>query len=198
MPASSKIYIADRPPYISIINRVALALAQMGKVLLIDADMRRPSIAGIFGLDKKGNGLSQFIAGSATLDESIHRYSDDSFFVMSAGIIPPNPLELLSSDRFIKGMDVLKEKFDHIVIDSAPTVAVSDSSVIAQHVNSLIYMVKADETPYQLAQEGIKRLKAVKAPFTGVVINQVKPSNKPGKYGYYGGDYYKYYGYSDA
>ncbi|MGK0299033.1 MAG: succinoglycan biosynthesis transport protein ExoP [Gammaproteobacteria bacterium] len=177
---------------------MALSLGQMGKVLLIDADMRRPSIAGIFGLEKGGNGLSQFVAGTATLEESMHHYEDMKLYVMSAGIIPPNPLELLSSNRFKQGLKVLIDKFDHIVIDSAPTIAVADATVISQHVNSLIYMVKADETPYQLAQEGIKRLKHVNAPFTGVVLNQVKPSNKPGKYGYYGGDYYKYYGYSDA
>lgn len=177
---------------------MALSLAQMGKVLLIDADMRRPSIAGIFGIEKGGDGLSQFIASSASLEESVHRHDDMNLYVMPAGIIPPNPLELLSSNRFKQGLKVLIDKFDHIVIDSAPTIAVADATVISQHVNSLIYMVKADETPYQLAQEGIKRLKHVNAPFTGVVLNQVKPPNKPGKYGYYGGDYYKYYGYSDA
>jgi hypothetical protein len=59
-------------------------------------------------------------------------------------------------------------------------------------------MVKADSTPYQLALEGTKRLRNVDAPLTGIVLNQVNPVNRPGRYGYYAGDYYKYYGYASA
>src|SRR5690606_35974821 len=83
---------------------LALSLAQMGKTLLLDADMRRPTIAPVFGYDKQGNGLSQFIAGSCELKEAIHKYNDQNLYVMTAGIIPPNPLEMLSSARFVKAL----------------------------------------------------------------------------------------------
>ena len=117
---------------------------------------------------------------------------------MSAGVIPPHPLELLSSKRFINALDKLKEAFDYIVLDSAPTIAVSDSIVLSQYVNNLVYVVKADDTPVQMATDGLKRLRQVNAPIAGIVLNQISPSKRPGRYSYYYGDYYKYYGYSNS
>jgi len=177
---------------------LAMSLAQLGKVLLIDADLRRPSIAKIFSIDKSQGGMSQFVTGSLELQQCIHHFKDENLYVMPAGIIPPNPLELLSSDRFSAGIEKLKASFDHVVIDSAPIIAVSDSVVLSHHVNSVVYIIKANETPFQLAQDGLKKLRHVDAPITGVVLNQVVPLNKPGRYGYYSGDYYKYYGYSQS
>lgn len=170
---------------------LALSLGQMGNVLLIDCDLRRPSIREVFGLDAKDVGLSHFMMGTHTLEQSIHVFKKERLSVMPAGDIPPNPLEMLSAERFAKGLQVLKKKYDHIVIDSAPAVAVSDAIVISQLVNQVIYIVKADETPYQLAQEGIKRLHKVNAPIVGIVLNQVSPPKKSARYGHYHG----YYGY---
>ena len=113
---------------------------------------------------------------------------------MPAGQVPPNPLEMISSERFFKGMEVLKNKFDYIVIDSAPAVAVSDALVLSRLVNQVIYTIKAETTPYQLAQEGIKRLKNVSAPIVGAVLNQVSPPKKSARYGHY----YGYYGYGKS
>ena len=170
---------------------LALALGQMGNVLLIGCDLRRPSIKEVFGLDAKDVGLSHFMLGTHTLDQSIHTFKKEHISVMPAGVLPPNPLEMLSAQRFAKGLEVLKKKFDHIVIDSAPAVAVSDAIVMSQLVNQVIYMVKADETAYQLAQEGLKRLQKVNAPIVGVVLNQVSPPRKSSRHGHY----YGYYGY---
>jgi len=170
---------------------LALALGQMGNVLLIGCDLRRPSIWKVFGLDSKDVGLSHFMLGTHTLDQSIHFFKKEHISVMPAGVLPPNPLEMLSAQRFAKGLEVLKKKFDHIVIDSAPAVAVSDAIVMSQLVNQVIYMVKADETAYQLAQEGLKRLQKVNAPVVGVVLNQVSPPRKSSRHGHY----YGYYGY---
>ena len=162
---------------------LALALSQMGKTLLIDADMRRPSVAKIFSMQKDMAGLSHFIAGSAAMEKCVHFFEKDDLHVMPAGVIPPNPLELLSSEKFKKAIEALKGAFDYVVIDSAPTIAVSDSLVMSNYVRSVIYVVKADDTPYQLAADGIKRLRQVDAPIIGAVLNQVAPSRKPGRYG---------------
>jgi polysaccharide biosynthesis transport protein len=170
---------------------LALALGHMGSVLLIDCDLRRPSIKKVFGLDSNNIGLSHFMLGTHTLEQAIHSFKNERIHVMPAGNIPPNPLEMLSSQRFAKGLEAMKNNYDHIVIDSPPAVSVSDAIVLSRLVNQVIYMIKADETPYQLAQEGIKRLQKVEAPIIGAVLNQVSPPRKSSRYGYY----YTYYGY---
>ncbi|RTE65217.1 polysaccharide biosynthesis tyrosine autokinase [Amphritea opalescens] len=174
---------------------LAYSLGQMEKVLLIDADMRRPSIAKAFGLSGKSAGLSNLVAGTAKLEETIHKDEKSGIDILPSGIIPPNPLELLSSARFAKVLEVLETKYDRIVIDTAPTQAVSDALVLSHHVGAMIYVVKADATNYQLAKNGLKRLNEVKAPLIGVVLNQVD-IKKSAKYGddYYG--YYDVYGYT--
>jgi len=175
---------------------LALALGQMGKVLLIDADMRRPTIAKVFNLDKnQSSGLSHFIAKTEALDQCIHYFMKDNIYVMPAGVIPPNPLELLSSKRFQSGLEKILEAFDYIVLDSAPIMAVSDSIVLSQYVNSIAYVIKADDTSHHLVKDGLKRLRHVNAPIVGVVLNQVSAPKSPGRYNYYDSDYYHYYGY---
>ncbi len=98
---------------------------------------------------------------------------------------------MVACKRFAEGLEALKESFDHIVIDSAPSISVSDAVVMSQLVNQVVYLIKADETPYQLAQDGIKRLQKVNAPIVGAVLNQVSPPKKSARYGHY----YSYYGY---
>ena len=173
---------------------LALALGQMGNVLLIDCDLRKPSIKEVFGLDSDDIGLSHFMLGTHTLEEAIHTFKKDRINVMPAGEVPPNPLEMISSRRFAKGLEALKQKFDHIVIDSPPVVSVSDAIILSQLVNQVIYLVKADVTPYQLAQDGIRNLQKVHAPIVGAVLNQVSPPRKSARYGHY----YSYYGYDSA
>lgn len=126
--------------------------------------------------------------------DAIHIFKKERINVMPVGNVPPNPLEMLSSQRFAQGLEALKEKYDHIVIDSPPAVSVSDAIVLSQLVNQVIYLVKADATPYQLAQDGLNRLYKVNAPIVGVVLNQVSPPRKSARYGHY----YSYYGYDTA
>ncbi|RKZ48401.1 MAG: hypothetical protein DRQ58_04540 [Gammaproteobacteria bacterium] len=170
---------------------LALALGKMGNVLLIDCDLRRPSIKEVFGLEVYNTGLSHFMLGTHTLEEATHEFKEERISVMPVGKVPPNPLEMLSSKRFAQGLEALKAKYDHIVIDSPPAVSVSDAIILSQLVNQVIYLVKADSTPYQLAQEGIRRLQKVDAPIVGVILNQVSPPKKSARYGHY----HSYYGY---
>jgi polysaccharide biosynthesis transport protein len=174
---------------------LAFALGQMEKVLLIDADLRRPTVAKNFDFPVGSPGLANLIAGTAKLDECIrHGYGVD---ILPAGTVPPNPLELLSSPRFAKAMEVLKSKYDRIIVDSPPTQAVSDAVVLSTFANALIYVVKSDATAIPLVEKGVGQLLQNNAPVKGVVLNQVD-IKKAQKYGYSYGGYYDYYGYSDA
>ncbi|WP_415231757.1 GumC family protein [Psychromonas sp.] len=172
---------------------IAYAMTQMKKTLLIEADMRRPSFTKIFNLPPYQEGLSNVISGTEKLDNVIIHDQKSGIDILSAGFIPPNPLELLSSQRFTDMLTALKEKYECIIIDSAPTQAVSDSLVLAQKADSVIYVVRSEMTKQAVVKKGIARLLEVGAKIDGVVLNQVniqKSAQEEGFQGYY--DYYEY------
>ncbi|KEA64212.1 Capsular polysaccharide synthesis enzyme CpsD, exopolysaccharide synthesis [Marinobacterium lacunae] len=180
----------------SVAANLAFAMAQMEKVLLIDADMRRPTVAKNFEFPVGTPGLANLVAGTAKLEDCIKSVEGD-VDIISAGTVPPNPLELLSSQRFAKALQVLESRYDRIIIDSPPTQAVSDALVLSTHANALIYVIKSESTAIPLAKRGVGQLLQNNAPVTGVVLNQVDVK-KAKKYGYNYGGYYDYYGYSGS
>ena len=172
---------------------LAASFAQLGTTLVIGADLRKPSLARKCNLPAKHPGLSNYMAGSATLDECIVPFGETQLSVMPAGIIPPNPLELLSSLKFRDALETLKGRFERIVIDSAPVAAVSDALMLASYADALIFVVKADDTATTLVQKSIKQLQGANDALTGVVLNYFDPSKSNSYYGSYGD---KKYGYS--
>ena len=179
----------------TVASNLATSLGELHKVLLIDTDLRRPTIARQMGLDDNMPGLSELVSGSLKLSDCIHKMPDSNLYVMPSGVIPPNPLELLSSNRFAEALEGLVKVFDHIVMDSAPTLAVSDALLLSTHASGVVFVVKADATPYPIAINGIKRLQQSNAHVIGTVLNQLVPQKARhaaygyGKYGYYTGGY---------
>jgi len=173
---------------------IAEALGQMEKVLLIDADMRRPTMSKALGLAQSTMGLSNIIAGKAGVEDCIHRLPDSEIDVIVSGTIPNNPLELISSKQFKGLLESLQSQYDRIIIDSAPVHVVSDAQVLSSYADSLIYIVKANSTPVGIASKGIKTLRSVNAPLTGVVLNQVDVDKATQYDSFYG--VYKEYGYT--
>ena len=174
----------------TVAENLAFSLAQVEKVLLIDADMRRPSVGKDFGLPVYHSGLSNLIAGSANLAECIHHDEQSGLDVIPAGAVPPNPQELLASPRFEKALKVLGDKYDRIILDTAPAQVVSDALVVSSVADSMLYVVKSDSTRQKVISDGIGRLLQVGAKLDGVVLNQVDTSSKSSGYG----EYYGYYG----
>ena len=172
---------------------LAMSLAQMGKVLLIDADLRKPSIAKRFDIPVFHPGLSNLIIGTEQFSECVHVDGQSGVAIMPSGQIPGNPLELLSSSRFNEVLDVLKTKYDHIIIDTPPTQAVSDALVISQSADSVIYVVKSDVTRIKPIKAGIERLFESKAHVAGIVLNKVDMSKSKDEHSH---GYYDYYDYS--
>jgi len=181
---------------------LAFAFSQIKKTLLVEADMRRPKIARVLGGDEHRTGLSELVAGSAPLDECVYPAENSNLWVLQSGRVPLNPLELISSHRFSEVMETLKKAFDVVIIDSPPMQLVSDALVLSQYATSILYVVKADSTPYPLARHGLTQMKRLSEPALiglGVVLNQldVARANKYyGEYRGYGGRYYRRYGYS--
>ncbi|GAA3912722.1 polysaccharide biosynthesis tyrosine autokinase [Litoribacillus peritrichatus] len=170
---------------------LALAMGQMEKVLLIDADMRRPTLAASLSMDKRSVGLSNLVSGSDEPKSCIHKNEDLGIDVIPAGVIPPNPLELISSSRFNQVLTKLSEHYDRIIIDSAPGSAVSDALVLASYADALVFVVKADSTPAPHAQSVLKRFRDHDAPILGVVLNKVDMDKNPVYDDYYSYNYEK-------
>jgi capsular exopolysaccharide synthesis family protein len=181
---------------------LAFAFSQIKKTLLVEADMRRPKIARVLGGDEHRPGLSELVAGSAPLDECVFPADNSNLWVLQSGRVPLNPLELISSHRFAEVMDTLKQAFDVVIIDSPPMQLVSDALVLSQYATSILYVVKADSTPYPLARHGLTQMKRISEPALiglGAVLNQLdidKANKYYGEYRGYGGRYYRRYGYS--
>jgi capsular exopolysaccharide synthesis family protein len=149
---------------------LAHALGHMERVLLIDADLRRSSFTSIFGFTPDTLGLSDLIEGNAGAAECIRHV--DGIDVLCAGSDTTTPLELLSSPRFAKALELLRNKYDRIVIDSPPVQAVSDALVLSRHADTMVFVIKSTTT-VATAEKGISQLLMVDAPVQGVVVNQV-------------------------
>jgi len=172
---------------------LALAFAQTKRVVLVDADMRRPSIGKLFGKESGSPGLSSLVAASTPASECIFKVEGSELFVVPSGPIPPNPLELMLSKRFEEALYKLREMFELVIIDSPPVQLVSDSMVIARHCTGVIFVVKADDTPYQVARNAVKRMRMAQGNIIGVALNQLDFQRADRYYGEYTG--YSKYGY---
>ncbi len=177
-------------------SSLAISLGQLGSVLLIDADMRLPSIAKTFSIPGKSPGLSNLVAGTESPEKCIHTIEAAGIDVLPCGVLPPNPLELLSSHRFSALIDFLCDRYDRIIIDSAPVQAASDALVISTVTNSVVYVIKVNSTPVNVIRACMGRLNDAKAPLVGVVLSQLDTTKSPsyGHHDYYGTGYYGGYG----
>lgn len=175
---------------------LATAYGQMEKTLIIDADMRRPTLAKQLSLPLGSKGLSNAVAYPDTLDESIHTIEDLNIDVMPSGIIPPNPLELLASKNFEQILKTLRSRYQRIIIDSPPMGAVSDALYLSSLTDGAIYVIKADATKDKLIKSGLARLDDSNARILGVVLNQLD-TEKESRYGASYGGYYDTYGYHE-
>jgi capsular exopolysaccharide synthesis family protein len=167
---------------------LAIALAQQGvRTLLVDADMRRSVQHLQFGLDKSP-GLSELVLDDSMLDEAVRRTEVDGLDVLPAGRQPPNPAELVGSPRMETLLEVLRDRYDSIVIDSPPMLAVTDASVLGLKTDGVILVVRAEKTEKDAINLAIQQLQHVGARILGVVVNDAKPD------GPYYAYYRKYYG----
>lgn len=167
---------------------LAFALGQLGKTLIIDADLRRPSLAKQFGFPGFQPGLANVIAGTHSEEECIVADEYSATDVLPAGSLPPNPQELLASKTFKALITILRKNYTYIVIDTAPTQAVSDAMVVSEVSDSLLYVVKADSTNEKTINNGLSRFLQIGHRVDGVVLNQVniKKAMKSGDYtGFY-------------
>lgn len=162
-----------------------------GTTLLIDTDMRRPRLHRL--LDTGNDvGLSSVILGEATIDEVVEPTPVPNLFLLRCGPIPPNPAEIVGSAKFRALCDELSTRFDRLVFDSPPVMAVSDPLILSSMVDGIMLVARAGVTTRDLLGTAVKRLRSVRANIFGCVLNAVDFSRKG--YGYYY-QYYNRYGY---
>ena len=171
-PAASEIRHASGEGKTITACNTAINLSEMNRVLLIDCDLRRPSIGHLFGLAGNANGLSEMLAGTVDRNACIHRWGKTKLFVLPSGALPPNPLELLSSNEFKSLLGMLSKNFVHIIIDTSPLLPVSDAQLISTLVNGVVFVIKSDATPIPVAIDALKRLRQSNAPLLGGILNQ--------------------------
>ncbi len=171
-------------------TNLAISLAQMGKTtLLVEGDMRRPRIAELFKINEKP-GLSDILIGTAKVDEAIRTFTDvlignskwenlletpgvDNLNIIPCGTLPPNPTELLLSNEFREIFAKFKEKYDFIIIDTPPTIPVSDSSIVSSIVDGTVIIYQSDTTSRHLLLRALHTLRKNQAKLLGIVINQL-------------------------
>ena len=167
-------------------STVALSLAysfgQLERTLLIDCDLRRPSIATALGFQADSMGLTNLLLENSVQLGSVHADVLGSFDCLTSGPVPENPLELLATEKFAKGLNALRSHYDRIIIDSAPTHVVSDAIVLGQLVDTVLYVVKPHETPIKLVENGLSRLAEADSSVAGICISQLD-SKKSKSYG---------------
>jgi capsular exopolysaccharide synthesis family protein len=162
-------------------------------VLIIDGDMRRPSIHQALG-ERQEPGLSEVAAGILSAANTVRTSSIPGLFVLPAGAIPPNPAELLSSPTFKALLATLSEGFAWIIIDSPPVMAVTDASVIANVTGGVLFVVAAEQTNGAVAANALAQLDGASAAFVGAVLNRVDLERNAFFYSsYYRHEYGKYY-----
>ena len=173
---------------------IAISLAQGGqKVCIIDCDLRRPRLHRIF--DRAGDvGLMNVILGEATVDEVAKPTVVPNLYCIPCGPIPPNSADVVSSDKFRRLLDDISARFDRIVLDSPPVIAVTDSAIASTLVDGVVFVVRAFKTSVNLCRSGLRTLQDVDAPIAGAVLNAVNLNRH--EYSYYHYYYYKREGYA--
>lgn len=188
----------------TVVLYLAMSLSESGKrVLLIDGDLRKSVMIGNFAVSRELKGLTHYLSGQAEAEEVICTTNMEKLDVIFAGPFPPNPTELLGSDRFKELLKTKREEYDYILIDSAPLGSVVDCAVIAGECDGAIIVIEAECISYRFAQEIKEQLDRSGCPVLGAILNKVDTRSQKyynyyygRKYGrYYGKKYGRYYGY---
>jgi capsular exopolysaccharide synthesis family protein len=169
---------------------LALSFVEFGeRVLLIDADLRRPKVAEYLDLEG-GVGLTNVLAGQVRLDEAIQPWGTDGLSLLASGTTPPNPSELLGSPRMAEIVDVLRSQYDKIIIDSPPVLPVTDAVVASALAEAVVFVVRSGRTSRVQVANAARALQGVNAEVVGTVLN-MKKQTRSERRSYGGNGYYR-------
>ncbi|MFJ5759278.1 CpsD/CapB family tyrosine-protein kinase [Neobacillus sp. NPDC093182] len=167
------------------VANLAVVFAQLGKkVLLVDADLRKPTVHRTFGVNNLF-GFTTVLTKQATLGSAVLETEEKDLYILTSGPVPPNPAELLSSKSMEQFMEEAKEQFDYVLFDTPPLLAVADPQILANKVDGSIYVVYSGKTEIDQAKKAKELLENAQSKLVGVVLNHKELKNN---------EYYYYYG----
>lgn len=172
---------------------LAISFAEMNnKVLIVDCDLRRPKLGRLMQMNAR-LGLSNVLLKPALLDKAIQPSKVDNLDVLPTGDVPPNPSELLGSSKMHKLLEVLRERYDYIILDTSPVNMVTDACVLVPESSGVLFVVRANRTERDAVIHAVEQLEYSKAKIMGFVLNGA--GKDYGRYGKYRYGKYKKYGY---
>ena len=198
----------DRPPKVILVtsaipdegkttlaSNLALAFSRRGRTLLVDADLRKGRLQEVTGQENNCR-LTDMLSGACTPNEAVVADSEAAnLFLLTTGVMPPNPLEVISSKQFSTSIERLRDSFDFIIIDGTPLLPISDSIVLGKLVDAVVLTLETDKTTRDVAREALRRLQSARIKPIGVIMQQVD-MRKLRSYGKrYVASYDGYYGY---
>jgi capsular exopolysaccharide synthesis family protein len=164
-------------------GNLAVALAETGaRVLLVDADLRRPAIAELLGVEG-GVGLTTVLAGAARVEDVVQDWGGKQLQVLASGPVPPNPAELLGSPAMRGLLEDLRGRYDHVVIDTAPLLPVADAAVLSRLVDGTLLVAQAGRVRRAELTRALGNLDQVSARVLGIVLNRVRGEESSYSYG---------------
>lgn len=167
-------------------KNLGAVLAQTGKrIVIVDADLRRGHINKEFGL-RRELGVSEYVAGETSIDDVVKPTAVPNLWVVTTGQIPPNPSELLMHLRFEELLEHLGERFDTLIVDAPPILAVSDAAIIGRHVGATLMVARAGRHPVRELEQAVKRLVQAGVQVKGFVFNDLDVNRQRYRYGYQG------------
>ncbi len=167
-------------------KNLGAVLAQVDKrVVLVDADLRRGHLHKEFGIER-AVGLSEYVAGQASLEDILKTTTVPKLWLVTTGQIPPNPSELLMHARFEVLLSELAARFDAVIVDAPPVLAVSDAAIIGRHVGATLMVARAGKHPIRELEQAVKRLNQAGVQVKGFVFNDLNVSRQSYRYGYKG------------
>jgi capsular exopolysaccharide synthesis family protein len=180
----------------TISSNLAVILAQNGrKVVLFEADLRRPKVHKMMNLPNREGTSALFVDQEVNLNGQLQTSEVPDLYVITSGTLPPNPAELLGSEKMARILEKISETADLVILDSPPVLVVTDSSVLAPRVDGVLIVMQPGKTKLAAGKHAVDQLKRVGANVIGVVLNNVEISRSSYKYAYYRGYYYNYHKY---
>ena len=171
---------------------LAISLAKLGlKTILVDADTRKSVMAGRFKFKNKISGLTNYLSGVSPIEDVIYETDIQHLNVIPAGQVPPNPTGLLQNKNFNIMIEVFREYYDYVIIDTPPVGQVIDAAIVAPKTDGVAMVVEANHVKKKVLEKAQEQLEKGGAEFLGIILNKVN-SNELGYGGYYG--YYGHYG----
>lgn len=163
---------------------LAIVMAQAGnKTILIDCDLRKPTVHKAFGISNQV-GLSNLLIGESKLPNVVQKTSEENLHVLTLGVRPPNPSELLGSEKMKNFVHSLKETYDYIILDTPPVIVVTDALILSQYADGCLLVVAAGEAHRDAVVKAKRLLENVNGNILGIVLNKLD-IEKDKYYGYY-------------